>query len=55
LDVSVLLVVSGPDGVVDYDSVYRGVLVCLDNGLFEDFFIDLVEVEVETAGDGVKC
>ena len=52
LDVAVLLVVAGPDGVVDYDAVYGVVLVGGDDGFFEDFLVDFAEVEGEATGRG---
>lgn len=48
LDVTVLLVVAGPDGIVDDDAVYGVVLVGADDGFLENFLVYLAEIKCET-------
>ena len=51
MDVAVLLVVAGPDGAVDDDAIYAVVLVCRDDGFFENLLVDLAEIKVKATGD----
>jgi hypothetical protein len=55
LDVAVLLLVVGPDGVVDDDAVDGVVVVGGYDGLLEVFLVDPVEVKGEAAGGGGGC
>jgi hypothetical protein len=49
LDVLVVGGVVGEDGIVDDGAVDGGVLVCADDFVFEEFFVDGAEVELEAA------
>jgi len=49
LDVLVVGGVVGEDGIVDDGTVDGGVLVCADDFVFEEFFVDGAEVELEAA------
>jgi hypothetical protein len=48
----VLVLPVAEDGVVDDYAVDGGVVVCVDQGVFEEFAVDFAEVEGEATGGG---